>query len=196
MPRTADHAERHRAIVFAVWALIARGSIESVTLRGVAAEAGMSLGQLQHYVATKADLVRRACAAMIDLAEAAYVGQELDDDPWAAIRAVLVSPFARSDTSRVGVRVWHAFLAKSVDDPEIARLINTAKSGTEEELARLLDAGGADPTLARGLLALSDGLSARTLTDGLSPAAAETEVDRVLDRARATGRPDAAPPPR
>lgn len=179
VPRTADHPERHRRIALAVWALIARGGIESVTLRAVAGEAGMSLGQLQHYVANRTELIRRACAAMIDLAAEAY-GEEAPEDPLGRIRTILVMPFATSEAARIGVSVWHAFLAKSVDDSEIARLINEARAQTENEIGRLLEASGHDSTWARALVALSDGLSERTLTGGLGTQEAEAEIDRAL----------------
>lgn len=162
-----------------VWAVIAAGGIESVTLRAVAAEAGMSLGQVQHYVPNKAELIRLACVAMIDVAAEAF-DKAADGDPEVRLRELLVHSFSRSDSFRAGVRVWFAFLAKSADDPDIARLVNDAKAGTETEIARLLVATGRDPIHARSLMALGDGLAERTLTGAITADEAEAEIDRCL----------------
>ncbi|WP_425309023.1 TetR family transcriptional regulator C-terminal domain-containing protein [Ammonicoccus fulvus] len=191
MPRVVDHTGRHGAIAQAVWALIARGGIETVTLRAVAAEAGMSLGQVQHYVDNKADLIRRACAAMIERAEATYRRDAPEADPLGSVRTILVHPFARTASAQAGVRVWLGFIAKSVDDAGIAELINEAKAGTEDEIARLLEAASADPSLARTLVALSDGLAERTLTGAITPLEAESAIDRALQLLCAAARPGA-----
>lgn len=180
MPRTADHADRHRRIAVAVFAVIAAGGIEGVSLRSVAAEAGMSLGQLQHYVPSRAELVRRACVAMIEWSQELHQDQTAAAGPAATLRRVLVHPFAEHERSRAGVRVWLAFLSAAVGDPELAAIVNQAKAGAQAEVARLLDLLAGDPVHAGALLALSDGLAQRVLTGGLDPAGARAEVDRVL----------------
>ncbi|MGK5632559.1 TetR family transcriptional regulator, partial [Streptomyces sp. URMC 123] len=47
MPRQIDHEERRRLIADAVCALADRRGLEGVTLRDVAAEAGVSMGAVQ-----------------------------------------------------------------------------------------------------------------------------------------------------
>lgn len=60
MPKIVDHEERRKRLVEAVWALAVRGGIEQVTLRKVADEAGVSMGQVQHYYSSMQALVRDA----------------------------------------------------------------------------------------------------------------------------------------
>ncbi|MCK7622981.1 TetR family transcriptional regulator C-terminal domain-containing protein [Streptomyces sp. RS10V-4] len=60
MPKIVDHEERRKRLVEAVWALAVRGGIEQVTLRKVADEAGVSMGQVQHYYSSMHALVRDA----------------------------------------------------------------------------------------------------------------------------------------
>lgn len=57
MPIHVDHDERRRLIASALWTLARTKGLGRASLRDVAAEAGMSLGQLQHYFPTREALV-------------------------------------------------------------------------------------------------------------------------------------------
>lgn len=190
----SDSDARRHAIVLAVWMLIARNGIEAVTFRRVAEQAGVSVGRIQHHFGTREALVRAACAAMIDFAHAEY--QELPDDPAARLRHIMLHAIPDSPRKRFGASVWHAYLAKSVDDSEIARLLADTKRGVEDECARLIEQAGPpvpDPgargartvatgarTVARRLLALADGLIVRVLVGDLSGAEARELLESEL----------------
>ncbi|MFI5952782.1 TetR/AcrR family transcriptional regulator [Cryptosporangium sp. NPDC051539] len=57
MPIQVDHDERRRLIAGALWTLARSRGLGRASLRDVAAEAGMSLGQLQHYFPTREALI-------------------------------------------------------------------------------------------------------------------------------------------
>lgn len=185
MPSTASDASR-QAIVLAVWQLIAHGGIEGVTFRRVAQQAGVSVGRVQHHFATREALVRTACAAMIQYAHDQY--EELPDDPMTRLAHILLHAIPDSPSTRFGASVWHAYLAKSVDDPEIGRLLADTKRGTEDECVRLIEQtepfSGREPrdarTAARRLLALADGLTVRVLVGDLSGAEARAMLASEL----------------
>lgn len=171
MPRTADHDQRREQIVRALWKVIARQGIDQVSLRNVAAEAGVSVGRIQHYFGTKESLVRAGCQAMIAGAHARYTDQTADAPPLTRLRFVLTHAIPQTDTARYGTTLWYAYLAKSVDDPTIGTLLADTKRGTEHECARLITAAGTglDPVpTARRLLALADGLALRVLINDLT----------------------------
>ena len=185
---TAASAETsRRTIIRAVWTLIARGGIEGVTFRRVADRAGVSVGRVQHHFGTRDSLVRAACAEMIERAHDHY--QELPDDPAVRLHHILLHAVPDTPRARFGASVWHAYLAKSVDDPQIARLLAEAKHGTEDEFVRLIEQLGEpgtgrttrDPRLtARHLLALSDGLTLRVLVGELTGAEARESLETEL----------------
>jgi TetR/AcrR family transcriptional regulator, transcriptional repressor of bet genes len=52
VPRSADHDARRSDLAAAAWRLVADGRVEAVSLRSVAAEAGVSMGRVQYYFAT------------------------------------------------------------------------------------------------------------------------------------------------
>nr|WP_275128679.1 TetR family transcriptional regulator [Streptomyces monomycini] len=53
IPKEVDHRGRREAIARALWRVVEQRGVIQLTMRVVAQEAGMSLGQLQHYFASR-----------------------------------------------------------------------------------------------------------------------------------------------
>ena len=60
MPKRVDHAQRRAHIADALVRVAASEGLHAVTMRGVAAEAGMSLNLVQYYFDSKAKLMHAA----------------------------------------------------------------------------------------------------------------------------------------
>lgn len=166
------------AIVHATWAVIATGGLPAVTMRAVAAAAGVSLGRVQHHFPSKDVLVVEACAAMMERAEAAYEaagGSRAD-----RLRFAVGHVVPLDEGSLAGTRVWYAYAAHARVDPRVGELLATAKRGQEDEVAQLL--GGTDNARARAraLIGLADGLAQRVLIGALTAAEAEQALDEAL----------------
>ncbi|SHN12751.1 TetR/AcrR family transcriptional regulator [Cryptosporangium aurantiacum] len=103
MPIQVNHDERRRLIAGALWTLARTKGLGRASLRDVAAEAGMSLGQLQHYFPTREALVDYA----IELVSAQTKSRvqealaALGDDPHPrdVLRVLLVEMFPVDDVS-------------------------------------------------------------------------------------------------
>ncbi|MFI6427412.1 TetR/AcrR family transcriptional regulator [Promicromonospora sp. NPDC050880] len=184
MPRVVDHEERRSQIVVALWLVIAEHGIEGVSLRHVAAAAGVSMGRIQHYFGTKEALVLAGCTALVDNAYGGYL-ETAGATPRERLLHIVSQQIPRDDGGRVGVSVWYAYVAKSINDDAVRQVLAEARRGAEDECARLIGAHrGVHPdaalTQARRLLALADGLTLRVLVRDLEPAEAvamlETEV--------------------
>ena len=65
MPKIVDHEQRRRELAEALWRVIADSGPDAVSIRSVAAEAGLSTGALRHYFQTREELLVFA----MDLAE-------------------------------------------------------------------------------------------------------------------------------
>lgn len=198
MPRIVDHEERRAEIVLALWLVIAEHGIEGVSLRQVAAAAGVSMGRIQHYFGTKEALVLAGCNALVDNAYAGYQ-ETADATPRDRLLHVVSQQIPENDAGRIGVSVWYAYVAKSINHPAVRQVLAEARRGAEDECARLIragradrgagdeaDGGAGDPAAleqARRLLALADGLTLRVLVRDLEPAEAlatlQAEVDHV-----------------
>lgn len=194
MPKIVDHTERRRLVADALLRIAAKQGLESVSLRHVAAEAGVSTGLVQHYFKTKdemmtfaLDVVRDSTRARLESSAAAKDFVEL---PAAFVRALLYELLPRDRRRRDEARVTLAFLAYAAVRPRVARAMRRETA----ELLRLLTEGIAkaqadgrvqanpDPKLlAKGLLAMMEGLGLHVLSGHYGPDEAMKAFDTYAE---------------
>jgi AcrR family transcriptional regulator len=186
-----DHEGRRREIVAAIWVLIANHGIDAVTMRAVAREAGVSVGRIQHYFASKEELVRHGCTLM--LAEAVeHIGRQLEGvAPLEAVRILLHHAVPRTESFVIGTVVWWAYLIRSRHDPVIAASVRQAQADGVDRMADLVAAAQAEGAIAADhdprkvalrLLALSEGYAARVVAGSLAAEEALDSLDAELHR--------------
>ncbi|HLU55445.1 MAG TPA: TetR family transcriptional regulator C-terminal domain-containing protein [Pseudonocardia sp.] len=174
MPKKVDHDEQRRRIAEALWRIVARGGLEAVSMRDVAAEAGLS--SAQHYFASKDELLRYALEHMVERSTQRIQRRIADAGELAPPRAVLKDVIAEillsEEQYRDQARVWAGYLAKATVEPRVAELYQRVYTELGDIIAGLLAAakrdGDAPPDLdphraAAGLLALADGLTMHVL---------------------------------
>jgi AcrR family transcriptional regulator len=64
VPKQVDHHARRLQLLDALWRITRREGWDAITLRHLAAEAGVSMGMVQHYFSTKDQLLRFAVEMM------------------------------------------------------------------------------------------------------------------------------------
>ncbi|WP_022892788.1 TetR/AcrR family transcriptional regulator [Agromyces subbeticus] len=174
--------DRRIDIIHGVWHIILQRGIAGVSFRAVAEAAGVSVGLVQHYHPTKGDLVRASAAAMIEGSSTAY--RAANRSPLETIRHLVAHAIPTSAPARDGVVIWHGYLAASVGDDELAALLRAAKAGQERELSQHLSVVVPSTRLdfiARSLIAVADGLSARVITGELSGTDAVDTAEAAID---------------
>jgi AcrR family transcriptional regulator len=195
MPKQVDHEARRQRIADAVCRLAARQGLEGVSLRQVAAEAGVSLGQVQHYFTTKDEMLLFAfqtTSARVEQRLGAAM-QALAQPPTtrSLLRALLVAMVPTDAESRFEAPLWVAFLARAVVEPALASPLHEGGKALVQfatgALRSAQDAGEVPPTLdpereAMSLFALADGLMLRSLLDPDQTATALAILDYHLDR--------------
>ncbi|MGH3984905.1 MAG: TetR/AcrR family transcriptional regulator [Pseudonocardiaceae bacterium] len=188
MPKQVDHTERRRAIAEALWRVVAREGFEGVSLRHVAAEAGVSMGLVQHYFHTKEQMLLFALDTMEERVGARFAAElaTLPDPPppRAAVRAFFVQLLPLDEPRRAEGHSLYALLAGGLRHGELAQRLRTGMGQLREFVTGQVAAAGiaADPELAAAtLMALADGLAAHVLGRHLSPEAAEAALDAQLD---------------
>ena len=184
MPKVVDHDQRRAEIIGALWEVISERGTEGASLMTVARAAGVSVGRIQHYFASKQDLVQAGCQAIVDMAEAGYRDRTRESDPWRTLADLLTQSIPTTTEFRMGAAVWYAYMARAVVDPGIGEIVRRAAQGTHEEVRSLLRAGGAPEDLATALLGMSAGLTQHVLVGALSASEATAAMTAEIDRLR------------
>lgn len=169
MPRIVDHAERRRHVASVAASLVAAGGIEAATVREVAAAAGTSTAIVCHYFRNKRELLQLTFEHAAQRARG-RVDAVLARDP-GDVRGVCEALLPLDDERRDDWRVWFAFWAPAVSDPELGADQRRRVRGTRQRLAEVMLAGGSAPTRpeaereARRLLTVVTGIAAQAVFD-------------------------------
>lgn len=199
MPKTVDHQQRRREISAATWRVIESGGITAVTLRSVAAEAGISLGVLAHYFRSKEDIVLDAHRAAYDRALERVMRRTRGSRGLAALRTALLEALpldaerlleARVDIALIGLvptdDVLRAARAESASTLRRLVLGCLAEARTRDELHDSVD----DVLVADECAALIDGGSVLGLLEQDDPGIVErltALVDALVSRVARAG---------
>ncbi|WP_030158712.1 TetR/AcrR family transcriptional regulator [Glycomyces sp. NRRL B-16210] len=146
MPRTADHDLRRNQMAAATHRLIAHAGLDAATMAAVAREAGFSVGLVQHYFASKDELLLFAYKQMSEhqLARVARMVAEGEADAQ-PIRAILLRCMPELwplDEARRGeYRVATAFHARALDVPTVAEVARETAAVVSGQIARAVENG-------------------------------------------------------
>ncbi|MEV0614225.1 TetR/AcrR family transcriptional regulator [Nonomuraea sp. NPDC050404] len=190
MPKIVNHRARRLQITEAVHRIIDAKGIDSVSLREVAAEAGMSMGAVQYYFATKDDMLR-AALEQLNVRNSLRVAADDEGDPLRLLRMAILELLPLDETRRFEARIGLAFLARAVVSDELAELFRAGLPLVLEFYADQIRAAQATGQLAAELDADKEAdvlfgfahwLAHATLLGHYSPQAAVTLVDHHLAR--------------
>lgn len=126
MDRAAKHDIRRARLADAILDVAGREGIEHVTLRAVAAEAGVSMGQVQHYFTTKEEMllyaIHHAIQGMERRIHERVLGADRDDFDAAeqVLRSMLDEMLGRNPETGRLLRVSTMFLSRAITDERIA----------------------------------------------------------------------------
>jgi AcrR family transcriptional regulator len=186
VPRQVDHEGRRSRIAEAVCLLTDERGLEGVTLRDVAARAGVSMGAVQRCFATKEQMLLfavRHIGARIRGRSNAKAGSSPARSGRAALGHLLSEMSLLREENRAEARVWLAFVARAAVSPPLAAELRADYAQFHDVVVSLLrEAAAADDphTQARALIALADGLTTHVLVGHLSPQAAQQTLDAHL----------------
>lgn len=181
MPRIVDHTERRELITDALFRVIVRDGLGAVSLRHVAAEAGVTAGMVQHYFTSKEELMtfamQTAGTRYEDRIRDAVDALGENPAPAATLRAVLENFIPRSEEERHDGRISLEFQAYATGRDDLVAGLAAGDIQLRGWLASLLaEATGADDAAASArataLLGAAEGLGVKVLTSALSPAEA------------------------
>ncbi|MBY8872488.1 TetR family transcriptional regulator [Micromonospora sp. PLK6-60] len=183
MPKKVDHQERRTRIADALMRVAAEQGLEAVSLRHVAAEAGVSAGMVQHYFRTKDEMMAFAMAVVRERGQARVTEAvaRLGENPPARLllRTMITALLPLDERTRDDGRVALAFLAYLAVRPAAAPRLRADTAQLTEFVAGVLPSR--DAAAAAGLLALMEGLGVYLLGGQYTTEQALAALDAHLD---------------
>lgn len=191
MGETRQH--RRTQLTDVLLGITAARGLDQVSVREVASAAGVSIGTVQHYFATKDEMLVFAFRQVVERTRARLGGIDARSGPRRALGAALRELLPLDQARLAECRVYLAFAARAATAPALAAVQKETLSAIQAELEQALSAAIAarnrGPALdtvleARLLLAVVDGLmfDAVSAPGTLTPAELETALDTHLDR--------------
>jgi DNA-binding transcriptional regulator YbjK len=174
MPKIVDHDARRTLIVEALWRVIARDGAHGVSVRHVAAEAGMPKSSIGHYVGTMPQLLGLAVDQLVQSNIDYVLSLDLLDLDADKATEVLFTLVPVSERRRHMSGVWLLLVSQAGADLECAEVLHRLNVSVSEGLRDLLhgmqgkgliDAGRDIDVEVRRLHALIDGLALQCMTD-------------------------------
>ncbi|NMD56846.1 MULTISPECIES: TetR/AcrR family transcriptional regulator [Tsukamurella] len=196
MPRTVDHDERRAQLSDALARVAARDGLHAVSMRSVAAEAGVSLRLVQYYFTSKEQLLVGALRHLEEQSNARWrvrlARLGTDPTPRQVLDAFVAEALPTDAPSRDFYLVSNAFSGLATTEPTLAaeplaggvgRLRESVATAFREaeRLGRLVP--GADPGVETdSLIALCNGLSTAVVIGHHTPERAVEVARYHLDR--------------
>lgn len=195
VPKRVDHQQRRREIAEALFRVAADHGLEAVTLRAVAAAAGISMNLVQYYFPTKEEMLRFGWERVVQLGgeragEGVAAALETGDER-AVVRAYLLGVLPTDDRGRVLCAVQVAYFAVDVTrgrlDPDqealMPHLVHALAEQLRRAVARNRIPAHVDPELeADALATMAAGLLTGMLVGAYDTPRATAVVDYRLGR--------------
>lgn len=194
MPKKVDHRERREQIAAALLRVAGEHGLEAVSLRHVAANAGVTSGMVQHYFPSKDAMMSFAMRSASARYEArmndAIAG--LGEDPTARelVDTMLTALLPLDENHVADARVALAFQSYAATNRDAAEELGAGSAQMRAYIAELLRGAStgeradiiADPVhTATALLAMAEGLAVQILSAGLSTEVAAAALQHHLD---------------
>ncbi|GAB3811925.1 TetR family transcriptional regulator C-terminal domain-containing protein [Kribbella italica] len=195
MPRVADHAERRLAIAAAFQKLVADEGLRRTSFARVAAEAGVSVGLIQHYFANRDELLlfayQEGLRSIFDRVEARIQAGEAAGRPISSMVLDGLAELLPLDEQRtVEYRVQQSLRSEALNDDGLAQVVQQAAAALHERVATAVEngkeCGEVEAAVDAGrsammILATADGLAAAVALARPASTPADAVLRPVLD---------------
>jgi AcrR family transcriptional regulator len=191
VPKVVDHDERRSEVLGAVWRVIERVGIESVTVRAIAKEAGYSAGILVHYFEDKEDILTSALRLSHERIRARWADKLQDRVGLDALRDLVLDNLPLDDERRLETRLEISYWARALSNGDVLNVQRREAGELHARVFELVEQAQARGELSAArpaaettelLLALIDGLSLHAMLYPalVSPQLQTSIIERVL----------------
>ncbi|HLS12932.1 MAG TPA: TetR family transcriptional regulator C-terminal domain-containing protein [Beutenbergiaceae bacterium] len=111
-----------RRVVEALWRTIARAGVAGISVRTVAAEAGVTGGTVQHHFPTRGEMIRFAMELIAEQVEERLVAMPRTGPVPQWTRQILLELLPLGAARRQEFNIWLAFTVHAATDPDLTEL--------------------------------------------------------------------------
>jgi AcrR family transcriptional regulator len=168
MPKIVDHDSRRQAYVDAMWRVVSREGAGGISVRSVAAEAGVSPSNIVHYFPTRSEMLGEAVRRLVDnaLVQSAAINHSNLDLERATEMVMVAIP--HTPARRRQSEVWLLLVAEQGTSSAAWHILHELQTDVLTSLRRGLDLF-ADAGLVSDARNLDlEAVRLHTLVDGLS----------------------------
>ena len=186
MPKIVDHDLQKEKFIGAAMRLIASKGLEGVTMRAVAAEAGLSYGSLFHYFDSKDDLLMHAVRYSTSAQTRRVNEYSSQHSGLKALEHLLCDDVIINESSRDAWMVWMTFLYKAAVHKPFAEMNTELIAGWLERIAALLTEAQASGEISSGINVKKEAMATWAFSAGigqiglLQPDALPPELQKQL----------------
>lgn len=194
MPKQVDHRERRESIARALWRIVDQRGWARATMREVAREAGASLGQLQHYFTSRAEMLAFAMEFASEQTsqriEQGLTAFDQPPHPRDVLRVVLTEMLPLHRDTRATSRMSAAYVLEAMHDPMLQQRaglgLRDGRAMVENLVRQAIDEGqiapDRDATVETDLILALTGFATLLELDVVEPSAAFAAIDQHLGR--------------
>ena len=168
MPKLIDQDSRRHEIAHAVWRIVLRDGVSAVSIRDVAAEAGLAVGSVRHVFGSKAELLEYSMALVHEQTRDRVAAHFAIKDPRKFAEAVLAELLPLDDQRRTEMAVNMAVVAESPSHPGLRRVALDAQQAVSEACAAVLTRLRHDDLVRLGADMAYEAERLHDLVDGLA----------------------------
>lgn len=129
MPKVVDHDARRREIADALFAIVRRDGIGAVSVRSVAAEAGLSVGSMRHTAASQGELLAYAMQVLSDRVVERVARRATGPADVDGLTEVCCELLPLDAERMAEAAVWFELVALARTDPALHRLSLASHEG-------------------------------------------------------------------
>jgi AcrR family transcriptional regulator len=193
VPKLVDHQERRAGIARALWRVVDQRGWTKATMREVASEAGVSLGHVQHYFASRTELLifamEFAAEQTADRVARGLAALDQPPHPRDVLRLVLVEMLPLGPDARASSRMSAAYVLEALHDPALREQASLGLRDGRAMVAHLVREAVAhgqiapdrDPDVETDLLLALTGFTPLLELDVIEPQAALAAIDQHLE---------------
>ncbi len=139
MVRAIDGEQRRRELAEAVWRVIRRDGLAAASVRGVAAEAGLSTGSVRHFFDTQAGLHAFAMSELTgSVADRIQAASHVEDPQERAV-AMLSELLPVTEQTHGEFFAWLQFASRAALDPQLAPIAKDGFDRMRELFVAIVD---------------------------------------------------------